>query len=427
MEASLRAMFINRAPRFRAAAGGNGDLAAVPAGLTHRCGSGIVSFMRFGIIGSRLAGSYLGLLLRQAGHEVLLFDNSAGREKPCGGGVTPKALRTMQWFASRRLPHTVVDTLRLITGRGETADMKLADPIHIFSRSTLDAALREDAINAGAQFFPVRASRFVFDNRKWAILAEGVAYEVDFLAGADGATSSVRAAVASRFAASDLSLALGFYLPGIHHQDSLIAAFQEPGFQGYLWSFPRVDHSSVGILRWLPHARAADLRQRVGRFIDAHYTAAAPAKRFYAATIPCLSVASLRHQRVCGPGWALLGDAAGFTDAITGEGIFYALRSAELLAGAIKAGCPAGYEQAWRRDFGRDLLRAAALRERFFGSEHRGGNPVEQAVRLAGRSRTAARLADALISGNVSYDRFLAMLLWKSPWILRDYLGSKGP
>ena len=379
--------------------------------------------MRFGIIGSRLAGSYLGLLLRRTGHEVLLFDNSAGREKPCGGGVTPKALRTMPWFTSRRLPHTTVDTLRLITRHGETAEIRLAHPIHIFSRSTLDAALREDAIGNGAHFFPLRASRFVFENHRWTIFAEGSAFEVDFIAGADGATSSVRAAVASRYAASDLSLALGFYLPGIYHQNSVIAAFQEPGFQGYLWSFPRVDHSSIGILRWLPHARATDLRERVARFIDEHYAARAAAKSFYAATIPCLSVASLSNQRVCGPSWALLGDAAGFTDAITGEGIFYALRSAELLAQAIKAGRPADYEQAWRRDFGRDLLRAAALRERFFGSGHRGGSTVEQAVRLTRRSRTAARLADALISGRVGYDGFLAALLWKSPWILRDYLG----
>ncbi len=382
--------------------------------------------MRFGVVGSRLAGSYLGILLRQAGHDVLLFDNSSDREKPCGGGVTPKALSTMPWFASRLLPHTTVDTLRLVTHRGDTTDMRLANPIHIFSRSTLDSALREDAVSAGAHFFPLRASRFAYDDRGWTIFAQGSRFEVDFIVGADGAASSVRAAVASGHPASDLSLALGYYLPGIYHQHSVIAAFQEPGFQGYLWSFPRVDHSSVGILRWLPHARAADLRERVRRFIEAHYAASASVRRFYAATIPCLSVASLRKQRVCGPGWALVGDAAGFADAITGEGIYYALRSAELLAQAIEAGRAADYEQAWRRDFGRDLLRAAAWRERFFGSAYRSENKLEQAVRLAGRSRTVARLADELISGRIGYDGFVARLLWKSPLILRDHLVSSG-
>ncbi len=47
---------------------------------------------------------------------------------------------------------------------------------------------------------------------------------------------------------------------------------------------------------------------------------------------------------------------------------------------------------------------------------------AERAVRIVARSRTAGRLTDALISGNISYDRFLAMMLWKSPWILRDHL-----
>ena len=206
--------------------------------------------------------------------------------------------------------------------------------------------------------------------------------------------------MASKFASTDLSLALGFYIPGIHHQDSVVAGFQEPGFQGYLWSFPRVDHSSVGILRWLPHANAADLRERVARFIDDRYPAQVLAKRFYAATIPCLSVESLRSQRVCGAGWALLGDAAGFADAITGEGIFYALRSAELLASAV----------------------AASLRERFFGSSHRQDSLVERAVRLAARSRTAAGAADELIAGRLGYDGFLAMLIRKSPRILMEYL-----
>jgi flavin-dependent dehydrogenase len=378
--------------------------------------------MRFGIVGSRLAGSYAGLLLRQAGHEVLLFDHSAGREKPCGGGVTPKALRTMPWLAARGLPHTTVDTLCLVTRRGEAAEMKLANPIHIFSRSSLDTALREDAIRAGAQFFPVRASRFAFNDPGWTLHADGRTYDIDFLLGADGAASSVRACVASKFASTDLSLALGFYIPGIHHQDSVVAGFQEPGFQGYLWSFPRVDHSSVGILRWLPHANAADLRERVARFIDDRYPAQVLAKRFYAATIPCLSVESLRSQRVCGAGWALLGDAAGFADAITGEGIFYALRSAELLASAVAAGSPGGYEQSWRVDFGGDLLRAASLRERFFGSSHRQDSLVERAVRLAARSRTAAGAADELIAGRLGYDGFLAMLIRKSPRILMEYL-----
>jgi flavin-dependent dehydrogenase len=45
----------------------------------------------------------------------------------------------------------------------------------------------------------------------------------------------------------------------------------------------------------------------------------------------------------------LIGDAAGYLDALTGEGIGAALAQAEVLAACLAAGCPADYERAWRR------------------------------------------------------------------------------
>ena len=62
---------------------------------------------------------------------------------------------------------------------------------------------------------------------------------------------------------------------------------------------------------------------------------------------------------MAGEDWALLGDAAGFADPVTGEGIYYALRSAELFAEAYAANDLASYEKRWRADFGRELRRDA--------------------------------------------------------------------
>jgi len=131
-------------------------------------------------------------------------------------------------------------------------------------------------------------------------------------------------------------LALGYRLPGFYEPGTIRIAYQEQGFIGYLWSFPCVDHSSVGIGRLLPESRSADLRKRVDDFISNQYPGAGAGKEFYAALIPCLSRKSLLRQRVCGDKWALLGDAAGFTDGVTAEGLYYALRSAELLAESIR-------------------------------------------------------------------------------------------
>ena len=71
----------------------------------------------------------------------------------------------------------------------------------------------------------------------------------------------------------------------------------------------------------------------------------------YAARIPGLNDKTWDARRVCGEGWALLGDAAGFADPVTGEGIYYALRSAELFAESR----PPRLRKALVEDFGRDL------------------------------------------------------------------------
>ena len=71
----------------------------------------------------------------------------------------------------------------------------------------------------------------------------------------------------------------------------------------------------------------------------------------YAARIPGLAPQTWDTRHAAGPGWALLGDAAGFADPVTGEGIYYALRSAELWAEAYLAGTPERYEAQWRADF----------------------------------------------------------------------------
>jgi flavin-dependent dehydrogenase len=313
----------------------------------------------------------------------------------------------------------------MITPEGSSADLPLRRPIYIFSRATLDLSLRDAAVQAGARFIPENATRLVPAGRAWAISTPRGEYEVSFLVGADGACSSVRSITAGKYSAGDLSLALGFYLPGLYHRDTALSLFQERGFQGYLWSFPRIDHSSVGILRRLPFANARDLRRRVSEFIVSNYPDAGRDMTFYAARIPCLSRASLKRQRICGRTWALLGDAAGFADAITAEGIYFALRSAELLAKSLLSDDPLEYEAVWRQDFGAELERAAQWRDHFYGGRLLFGSFTTRAVQITGLSSTVQRLTDNLICGADGYDTLRKRLLIHSPRILMEAMRRK--
>lgn len=71
--------------------------------------------------------------------------------------------------------------------------------------------------------------------------------------------------------------------------------------------------------------------------------------------------ASLWDTPCVGPNWALLGDAAGHVHPITGEGIGYALWSAELLAEAFKRGDPRVYQNLWQERCRPSLLAASAM------------------------------------------------------------------
>jgi flavin-dependent dehydrogenase len=374
--------------------------------------------MKIGIIGGRVAGAYAGMLLSRMGHEVLLFDDRLEQEKPCGGGITSKGLRRMPWLHQKPLPHSKITTVHLTTSDGYRGTLPLLHPIHVYPRPALDSFLMQWAVQSGVQFVPQRARRFEHDKNAWTIETSGGVFEADFLIGADGAASSVRASLFKPYAAADLTLAIGYRMPQIADPSTALIAYQEQGFLGYIWSLPCVDHSSVGIGQWLPGARSTDLRRRLDEFVSVQYPNAKNGKKPFAARIPCLSRESLVNQRVCGETWALLGDAAGFTDGITAEGIYYALRSAELLAESIRRGSPPLYEAAWRSEFMADLETAAAWRDRFYSSMVLSRTFIRRSLQAVRHSRTVQKLLDDLICGNISYRSLLRSLALRSPEIL---------
>jgi flavin-dependent dehydrogenase len=119
----------------------------------------------------------------------------------------------------------------------------------------------------------------------------------------------------------------------------------------------------------------------------------------YAHTIPVPSSEAASLSGIAGARWALLGDAAGLADPITGEGIAPALASAVELAGALREdGSAARYPARVVEGFGRELLRAAELQALFY----RPGFSTRM-VRYAARSRGIARVLGELVMGTRGY------------------------
>ena len=383
------------------------------------------------IVGAGPAGSLAAERLAEGGARVALFDGRPpGDAKPCGGGVTSKALKA--WPFLLEAGGRTVDEVEMYAPGGGHVRLKLEEPFAIYSRRALDSYLRERARRAGAEVIAARVSPSAERGADgaWTLRARGGAsWTGRLLVAADGANSPFARKLAGPLANSEMEVAFGYRTPLAGGEDAPTVIAFLPGWAGYAWAFPRLDHISFGIATAQDAFDHKALDRMLWGFMAGYYRArrdaggsiwrgAAGAGRGaggdeaegelrrvaerYAARIPGLAPETLDRRRAAGGGWALLGDAAGFADPVTGEGIFYALRSAELFAGAFLAGDAEAYERAWRADFGRELRRAAQMRRRFYGSFW-GGPFTDRMIKFARAHPGIRRTLRELVGGEQGY------------------------
>lgn len=362
------------------------------------------------IAGGGPAGALCGERLARAGFAVTIFEERRGWEKPCGGGVTWKALERYPFLLEGGVERKLVRSAELIAGRSRRVRLELSRPVAIYSRATLNEFLLQRAEAAGCVVVPTR----VLGARREGTLRVRTAqkeFAGDFLVIATGARAAPGVENNGwRPAARDLELTLGYYLPLA--DDRLRVQFLE-NFEGYLWSFPRADHLAVGICGKLAQNSSVGLKEKLHRFLAAEGISCTGGT-FYSHLLPALDRRTWKRLRLAGPGWARIGDAAGLVDPLTGEGIYYALRSGELLAEALAAGDPARYAARVEEDFLRELRCAAAWQPTFFHARWLGASTSERMVQLVARSRRFAELVDDLFAGSQSYRGLkwrLAMML----------------
>ena len=396
------------------------------------------------IVGAGPAGSFAAEQLARAGVSVALFDGRPLDEpKACGGGVTSKALRAWPHLLEARA--RTIDEVEMYSPAGQHVRLALTEPFAIYSRRAFDSHLRERARAAGAHVFAERVSAppaRAGDAKDWLVRARsGEEWRGRMLVAADGANSAIARRLAGALPNSEMEVAFGYRapLPKASDAASTVVAFL-PDWAGYAWAFPRLDHVSFGIATSQDAFDHNPLDQLLWRFMSGYYTVSAGESNSvwasqgaseermreiednlrgsverYAARIPGLSPDTLQRRRAAGEGWALLGDAAGFADSVTGEGIYYALRSAELFVEAYLGGRPAAYDDMWRTDFGRDLCRAGRMRPRFYGNFC--GAPFTDRMILFARAHPGIRRTlRELVTGDQGYVNLKRTLARRAVW-----------
>jgi flavin-dependent dehydrogenase len=372
--------------------------------------------LKLGIVGAGPAGSLLAYRMALAGASVSLFDHSHPREKPCGGGITGRAIALLPPApAADPLPARRVDRLQFDSGAGDRVEVELQRPIAVAARSELDAWLLRRAVDAGARHVPERVVSLGAEARLRTAAGREVSFYV--VVGADGASSLVRRTFLRPTPPERLCVAAGWLAPGT---SPLVVRFT-PGLPGYLWLFPRPDHVGVGICAPLGCVPTRALLARLEAEVAAGYPGVArKGGGRYAHTIPSPSSDPESLREIAGRRWALVGDAAALADPLTGEGIYHALRSALVLAETLGAdGSPAGYPERVERELGGELLRAAALRARFFAP----GFP-RRMVRYSARSRAIRAVLRDLVLGDQGYADLERRLLRAAPAFLWQLAAS---
>ena len=359
----------------------------------------MLTLQRIAIVGGGPAGAFAAAELALAGREVLLFDEKLAWEKPCGGGLTDKALAQWPFLRDAPVERNWVSDCELVAPSGQRVQFPLDRQIAIFSRLTLNGLLLDRSRNAGAELRRERVLQIDENAGRWAIRTAADTYAADFVVIAAGARNSLRTRFTAALGPENFMVAAGYYIPGNHH--SVQIKFLKD-LQGYIWIFPRADHFSAGVCGRMQGKNTQELRRLLEESLP-EFGLNLAAARFYAHIIPSLTPNALRNSNFAGDGWAMIGDAAGFVDAITGEGLYYALRSAELLSQALLADAPEKYPALAKNDFMPELERAARIANRFYAGQWMGGPVLERMIELTQRSARFREIMRDLFSGSQEY------------------------
>ncbi len=350
------------------------------------------------IVGAGIGGSYLSYLLGKEGVDTIVFDFRAPHDKLCGGCVTYKTVERFPIIDELPCPRHQIRRAALISPKDRVVTVKLDKPLTMFSRKDLDYSLLKKAMKSGTNFRKEKVHNFNLEGNNWRISAEGNDYRAKILVGADGAMSGARRRLRLPPKKKDFFFAIQSFLD--MEKDFAIFKFFSD-LKGYLWVFPRVEKLVIGIgsknINGFNSKSYSDIKKKLLDFIERYYPRQIKGISIKGAYIPFFSVKDFQDVPISSENWALIGDAASFVDPIGGEGIYYAMYSAEILARCILKNDLSFYQQLCMRHFGEYLVKASQAFECFYQSEF-----IENMVTSAEESTRMHQIISDMISGNIA-------------------------
>jgi geranylgeranyl reductase family protein len=258
------------------------------------------------------------------------------RYKACGGGLSPKVLKSLP-FLPDGIIENVIDTVKLSCGCGDEFVIKAEEPFcHTVMREDFDLFLLERAKASGAHIKEgERVKEFHERGDLLEVLTDSHCYKGRFLIGADGAHSIIakQARLASR---------RRFYYTvtaELQVPSSALEAHKTTGWidigtipRGCAWIFPKKEHITLGVGAFYSAGSSGrELRSSIYEYMNRHVLLRDSCLKGDLHG-HCISTLVDERSRIGKKNIFLTGEAGGLVDPFTGEGIYHAVRSAEILA-----------------------------------------------------------------------------------------------
>jgi geranylgeranyl reductase family protein len=312
------------------------------------------------IVGGGPAGAFCAYELAKRGIFATVFDSSHPREKPCGGGISPTALEKFLFLEQFRTFGGSAKEIKMISCT-DMQEAVLSYRGFCLSRKFFDQQLIKMATDEGASLVKEKVLEIQPKRGRWQLKTDKGQYAAGIVVGADGINSLVRKATVGRILPENLGLAYGYIAQGVESNPVTVKFTAE--IPGYIWIFPRKNNTCIGIGSELKYG--AELKKILDQYLGTHYPELKVISTF-AAMLPWATNPDFFSLPASDDNWALVGDAAGHADPLTGEGILYALWSGKLAAEAIGQNDLRVYDKLWRKQYSESLNERCRMRNKFY-------------------------------------------------------------
>ncbi len=298
------------------------------------------------IIGSGPAGAMLGYLLAERAIKTLILEKERlPRYKPCGGGLTRRAFGIMPFNINTVVEDFPRETRIFVQNRLVFSHSASHPVLAMVMRDRFDHFLALKAVDRGAVLY--QGIRFSALSGKAGDLRVETAtgtYRARVIAGADGVNSRVARALGLAQKINVMQAVAGEVYADPPERAGRFKGSADFDFlgapHGYGWVFPKKDHLSVGVLS--VSKKVKNLQEYLKTYLkakgmDGVERIAPPAMRL-------IPYGPGKRRLYANARGLLVGDAAGVVDPVTGEGIYYAVRSAQLACRAIMHALDTGLE-----------------------------------------------------------------------------------